>query len=332
MMYLKDFHSRLSKGDIPGAYVFAGGGEEDYQDAINRLKAAIVDPAYESFNYSFYSGSENGADDVLASVRTRAMGRGGRLVVLRDPKALSKGDQKAIIAYLDNPEAGNCLVIISEEPDRSLPLVRKADEAKIMVNLRLPPWAKRRTAIEEYLKEHGIRASEDVLSAVESSLPDDRGIMRRELEKIILYLGDKKELLLDDLGDLLVDRSSEGIFEMAEYLRRGDRAGAIRIIDKLLETGEAPGKIIGFLARQYRMMLMARELSSTGGDASRFGELKGLPPKVLKSLVAASLNLDSNEILEALVDLRTADRLLKTTSLTPSFVIEALLAGLLPGS
>lgn len=80
-----------------------------------------------------------------------------------------------------------------------------------------------------------------------------------ELEKLRLYLGDRKVVTIDDVR-LMVPLSREGvIFEIGRALQAGNAARAIELIDEQLEMGESAVAIIrAAIIPTVRNLFMAR--------------------------------------------------------------------------
>ena len=81
---------------------------------------------------------------------------------------------------------------------------------------------------------------------------NDFGKVLGELEKLMLYALDSKEITKDML-DLLVPVNLDiQIYELTSALSKGDNASAIAILEKLQKRGERPSLLISILYSTYR--------------------------------------------------------------------------------
>lgn len=97
-----------------------------------------------------------------------------------------------------------------------------------------------------------------------------------ELEKLRLYLGDRKVVTIDDVR-LMVPLSREGvIFETGRALQAGNAARAIELIDEQLEMGESAVAIIrAAIIPTVRNLFMARiVLDLTQSSARNYNEFQ----------------------------------------------------------
>ncbi len=304
--------------------MLAGASEEDYREVLARLRGLVLDKGLEAFNYDLFSGGEAQAEEVMGAVRTRAMGSGGRLVVLRQPRGMPPSGRETIAAYLRRPEKGNCLLVVLDEDDRDSRIFKEALAAGCLVDFGL---ARGEGKVTEELAALGLKAEPEALAMLESALPDDRGLRRRELEKVALAAGEGKTVRAADLADLLVGRGADGGWALINFLERRDMPRALRELDKLLEEGEPPLAIVGALAAKYRQLWQMKTAQAMGLEPARFKELKSLPAFVLQGLSRSAGRFTLDEVEAAIISLERADRLLKSTPLPPAFVMESCLAG-----
>jgi DNA polymerase-3 subunit delta len=326
-VYRRDFYRKLDREETDSVYVFTGGSGEDYRQALLRLKASLVEESLAGFNYLSFGAIENRVEEVVEAVRIRAMGGGSRLVVLQEAEILSSGDQKKIMAYLGDPEPDNCLVVVTTGLKGRHPLIKMARESGIMVDFTPPRWETMEEGINEYLRYRGLSITPEALKFLEGSLSGDRGLMKRELDKVALFMGDEGTITLEDLQDLLVARGEQGVFDLTGHIQRGEVAQAAMVLDRLLEEGQYPGVLVGMLARQYRLIWMAREAAASEGGQT-FQELARLPRGIAQSLAADSRKFTREDLISSLLALREVDRLLKSTSLPADLLLESFLGGM----
>ncbi len=322
-MKYRDLLKNLARGETSPAYVFAGGSHEEQREAIGKLREILVDGAFDAFNYIVHYGRESSPEEIVTDARTPAMGPGSRLVVLREGESLSAAERKKLLPYLAEPEPGNCLVISTVDLNlKKDAFIKAAREMGVLVDFSHSRRESLAAVIQEHLNRRGLTASPEVVKALEETVGDDRDRMARELDKLAVFAGEDKRLELEDVRDLLVGSRQQGIFDLTRCLQRRDAGQAIRILNKLLEEGESPVGIVHMMARQYRLLWMAREEGRAGGKAA-FPELT---PWIKRELAGDANKFSSGELAQTLLALLELDRRLKSSSTPPAILLEAFLA------
>ncbi len=326
--YLKDLRADIAKGAVSPVYVFVGASPEEVGPVLDTLRRAVLQPGFESFDEAEFDGAEVSGADIVTAARMGAMGGRGRLIVLNNPGALEPADRQEVVRYLRNPTEGNCLVVRVAEEERDGAFARAGLERGATFGFGLPKWAKKGDLIRKSLERLGLRAEGGAMAILESMLPTESGAMNRELEKLSLSLEGGGRVTAGDLTDLLMGRRG-GPFELGDRLLDRDVAGALRVLDTLLQQGEEPPALLGQIARQYRLVLAQKRLRSQAADGDVPRETRGLPEAVRKRIEQATGRYREEELLESLRRVKRADRLLKSTPLPAVMVLQSLIAGLL---
>ena len=89
--------------------------------------------------------------------------------------------------------------------------------------------------------------------------------LAEELEKLSLYVGDRRKITIEDV-EALVGRNRElSAFEMIDALIKADTAGAMQLMERILEQDRsAEYTIIGLLAWHVRQLRKGRVMLSSG--------------------------------------------------------------------
>src|SRR6202171_1016021 len=83
-----------------------------------------------------------------------------------------------------------------------------------------------------------------------------------ELEKLILYVGEKKKITLGDVETMVLAAKQRSLYELTDAISSKDRVRALEILDALLSTGDGEEAAIGhlyMLAKTFRQMLVILE-------------------------------------------------------------------------
>jgi DNA polymerase-3 subunit delta len=96
---------------------------------------------------------------------------------------------------------------------------------------------------------------------------DNLHALQQELEKLLLYAGERPALRAEDVEAVLTDEGEGWIFDLTHAISDRDALSALSHLARLLAQGEHPLKLLATMASEVRKLLVARQLID--------GELKG---------------------------------------------------------
>jgi DNA polymerase-3 subunit delta len=96
---------------------------------------------------------------------------------------------------------------------------------------------------------------------------DDLRTLQQELEKLLLYVGERPAIGVEDIEAVLTDQGEGWIFDLTQAISERNVLAALSHLARLLAQGEHPLKLLATIASEIRKLLAARQLIE--------GELKG---------------------------------------------------------
>ena len=94
------------------------------------------------------------------------------------------------------------------------------------------------------------------------ALGGDMMMVSNELEKLILYVGEKKSITLGDVETMVLAAKQRSLYELTDAISAKDRVRALEVLDAMLSTGDGEEAAIGhlyMLAKTFRQMLVILE-------------------------------------------------------------------------
>jgi DNA polymerase-3 subunit delta len=91
--------------------------------------------------------------------------------------------------------------------------------------------------------------------------------LQEELEKLLLYVGDRPSIRIQDVDLIFVDRGEGWVFDLTRSIGERNALDALAHLARLLGQGEHPLRLLGTIAAEVRKLLVARQLLD--------GELRG---------------------------------------------------------
>lgn len=324
---LNSLLSRLEERP-PSAAVFLH-GEEEYlrEDALQRIVQIFLDPSTRDFNLDQVRGGDATPEGLGSLIATPPMMAEYRVVVVKDAQGLSAKAREAVEATLPTPPAGLILIISATIPSSSKARfydTLQADALSVgfpaLEALELPGWL-----LDQARNQHGVEMELAAARALSSAIGGQLGILATELEKAVSYVGDRKQITVEDI------RAVGGYVPRVDRWGWFDKVGekkfaeALSDLPELLDAGEnGVGLVIGLASQLLKLGLLV------GGGAE--GLDRAIRPNqrwLIKRLQPQARLWTSQQIDSALADLLRTDRLLKSASMTDRQAIEELLLRLL---
>ncbi|HET6762900.1 MAG TPA: DNA polymerase III subunit delta, partial [Longimicrobiaceae bacterium] len=218
-------------------------GEEEYlrEAAVDRAVAAYLDEGTRDFNFDQVRGSDASAESLASLLATPPMMAEWRVVVLREAQGLSVKGREVLEAAAAKPEPGLALIVTATIPSASKAkfydnLQKKALSVEFasLDAMDAPGWV-----IDLAQREHGLEVDPDAARALVAGIGVDLGTLASEVQKLGAYVGDRKQVTLDDVkavGGTLPKQDRWAWFDLIAERRFADALAALPV---LLDQGES---------------------------------------------------------------------------------------------
>ncbi|MBD0315902.1 MAG: DNA polymerase III subunit delta [Nitrospiraceae bacterium] len=316
------FEAMLRQQPLAPVYLIVG--EEDLlrDRAVGALKAAVLGDN-QDFNCDVFYGDEASGADIVTCASEVPVFAERRLVIVKTAEKLSARDGEPLLNYLASPMDATTLAFVSAKLDGRLKLSQTMARAGVVVDcapLREPqvlPW------IAQEAEQLNVRLDPEARHLLKEMSGGSLYGIRRELEKLASYAASGRPVTAADVYLLRGMEPGASVFDLTLAVAESSRGRALSILARNLEAGEAPLRILGSLAWQYRRLWKVKELVREGGrDGEAARTLRMDPAKVRTFLGRFSdehLQLALHLFLQADAQLKGAG------SNRPKMVLERLL-------
>lgn len=110
--------------------------------------------------------------------------------------------------------------------------------------------------VEQQLADHGLTMPGAVLSAFLDRTGYSLRHVTTEIEKLSLYLGDRKKVAMEDLYRMVAPVREGKFWEFADAYCSGDLAKTLRVMSRLVGQGESPVGLVVSLQNRLRDVLV----------------------------------------------------------------------------
>lgn len=329
MKYFLDLLENLKKGEILPAYLFYGPESYLRDQAVVRFREKIFPSPYlEDFNFTVLDGEETSPRELINIATTAPFPEGRRLVLVKnppyfkgkgtptgdgedvDPEAEKEppGDQGELLKYLSSPSEYTCIIFNTSQPvDRRKKIFKQVEkkgraiEFSYLSSTDLIRWLdKQATARGKKLDPD---ASEELLYRAGSGLQN----LHSEINKLLSYVGGAKVITRDDVLALTPVPEEEDIFAVVDAIGQRQPRRAIDGIKKMLALKKPPQIILTMVARQFRLLIMAREEIERGSPPAAAAKKMGVHPFVAKKALSQCRNFTMPVLVKAMYQLYRVD-------------------------
>jgi DNA polymerase III subunit delta len=227
--------------------------------------------------------------------------------------------------YLDSPAPFTTLVIEADALDGRLKFFKMLSEKALIVELTIGRESAAALG-EQMAGELGARIDRAAAGLLADFVNGEPARIRIELEKLAAY-ANGEAITPKMVETLVVSEKKNTVWQLADMLANRRHDAAFAFLENLLREGEQPVMIVGALARLYRQLVEAREMSPT---TNRFQAAQRLhmPPDAAENVLRTAHRLSKKKLLDGLTALANADSQLKSSSPNPRALMEFLLVQL----
>lgn len=261
-------------GKLRPVYCLYGEDSAAKAQALETLKAAVgADP----FNLAELSGDGDAqAAEAVSACLTPPMFAERRLVLMRCAK-LGAAGRKALAEYLKDPLPTTTLAVLCPDakPDLkdALAAASGAHGGQVVFRPLKPEEAASRLRSEA--RAAGLELSPEAADAMVEEAGVEWGILRSELEKLLLFAAGRKKAGIEDVLACLGYRREANPFELPRSIGRRDRAAAVGHLLRLLEEGADPFALLYQITSAVNRQLKAKRMVKAGlGQERIFRELR----------------------------------------------------------
>lgn len=324
-----DLRERLARGEFQPVYLLYG--EEEFlndEGAQAIIDAALPGGGHE-FNLDVVSGNEADARDIVSCALSFPMMTDRRVVLVREADRLTAKDLELLGTYCEKPSPTTCLILVAAKPDlRKNPFAAikrrgLAIESRPLYENQLPSWIVNR--VRHQKREITPEACRLIIAYIGSSLRE----IQNELEKLAIYLGEKKEITADDVAAVVGMSREFSVFELERAIGERDIRRSTDILHHMIDAGESPPFIIVMLTVYFMQLWKAHE--GRRGETAPGGRSweQGGQGRRMQAIASGADRISRAEVERAFLLLTDADEQLKSTMNDPGQVIHRMIVRLL---
>lgn len=321
-----EVNKELKKGNILPVYYLCGDDSYNIDIVLSNIQKKIAPFITSDFDKEIIYGENKNFLEVIDAAQAFPFGSEKKLIIFR--QAEKPKDKKELIRYVESPADFTILICLHEgtisnaesEPYNTLLKNGYLFEAKDLKGKYLLDWL-----ISE-VETKGKKITNENAELMVEMVGENKRMLELQLDKILLFLGDKNEITLDAITSLSSRLKEYTIFDLQNAIGKKNKELALKYAYNLLNNGNDLVMIVAMLTKYFVGLARIPELILTKVNDFQAAKIVGTHQYYYKNYTEARKRYSDKDIIEAFRALLKADLSNKTSQTDPRTIIAVLIA------
>lgn len=311
------------KSKTESAYLIFGDDRYLCFDALKKIEDSLS-ITIKDMNSVVISGEQTSAKDIVTSLNLYPFGDAKRLVVIKNfAPTKNKEEYKVLQDYLKEPLSSTVAVFFN--PDtfdfyKGMQGITPVDCSKIDAKMIS-------SYVQNFLSKNEISSNTEAIEKLILFCDNDMARINSELEKLSAYVADTKVLTSDIVEKNVVQDKEYQIFELAEFIAKGDAKNAIDLVDSFAIKPGSAFTIISPLYNNYRRALFVA--INKDRSQSELASLLGIKEFAVRMLKSQTMVFSAKQLKSFVDMIAEYDRKIKMGEMKENIAIKTIVINIL---
>ena len=284
-------------------FILHGDNEFEISERVADFKQKIGDESLRDLNITVLDGRKTALGEVQHAADAIPFLADKRLVIVdglltrlasrrakegdETPSGAAQDFLNGLVDYVPRLPETTRLVFVEFQPlNPRHPLVKLAGQQKgrTVIECRQPAAAELPRWIGDRAKKHGGSIELPAANRLAALIGGDLRRLDTEINKLITYVNAQRAITEKDVLLLVSDASTSSVFDLVDALGKRDGKRAAHELHHLIDQGENPLGLLAMIVRQYRLLILVKELQARNLSPDAMAKELGQHPFVIKKL------------------------------------------------
>jgi len=245
-------------------YVIAGQDVHLRAKAIRNLRHKLLGDD-EGLGEVRMDGKNADIKVVLDELRTLAFLADRKVVIIEDADKFISDNRDALEKYLEHPSPNGVLILVCDSWRKNTRLAKIVEKIGTVISAEILKEKDAVNWVMSQAKEIGKAITPACANELVSIVGTETGRLVNELEKLAIYVGDRKYINGPDIEALWGVTAMESAFRMTDFMAEGKAKEAMETLQRVLETDKsAEYTLVGAISYSLKRLLKARAMLESG--------------------------------------------------------------------
>lgn len=311
---LKDLNNDLDAKKLQPVYVFTG--EEDglisqyVQDIKTRFKTVI---------------ETDDIEQVIEDCKYNPIFGGSKLFVMKDTGLFNKQADDKFINFLARmfKQKTNVCIFVESKVNGTLRQTQALRD-KCIIDFKRLTEEQLIGFVTQMLQNTGKRMLKDLTRYFVDQCDYDYNTIVNELTKLVNYVGDRKEIKVDDIKDIVTRSTRSIVFDLVDYIVKQKYQRALDMYLTLLNKKEPPLVILTLIYKQLKLIYQIKLLRSEGYNVHDIADACDSKPFIVEKTMNIC-DFDPHKLLKLMMKCSDLDYKIKTGQIKDTLAVEILI-------
>ncbi len=319
---MKTLAADIKSGNFKKVYLICG--EEEYLKLNYKNQFIRAVAGDDTMNLGIYEGKNFDVNEVIDTAETFPFFAERRLIVMEDTGLFKSGGEE-LAEYMGKIPDSTIFLFVEQNVDKRSKMYKavKANGYICEINRQtekdLSLWAARIFA------KDGKKITNADMSYLIANVGTDMEVLSKEIEKLISYDLNKEIISKEDIDAVCVKQLNVRIFDMVDAISVKNQKKTLDCYYELIAEKEPPMRILFMVARQFHLILQAKDLSARGMSKDQIAQTMGVQGFIATKSIRQSRNFSVAELKSALAESVQTEEMIKKGMLDENIGVEMLL-------
>lgn len=256
-------------GPNPAGPLFMILSKEDFErkEVVDYLVHALK---IEKESCIHFQGSQTSPEALNSELNSMGLFATRRVILIRDADKLPKNTLPILLKFHEKPSRDVFVILEAEAFNKNTNFYKEIDASGILLDVPELKPKEKASAMLNVLREKatalGKTIDPQVCNLMINQLGTDQALLHNELEKVICFVGDRKNISAEDIRAICGTVPQESIWQFGDALFKKDAPSALRMVHGLLSDGTHFLSLLRQIRSQFQTKYQVCSILASGGS------------------------------------------------------------------
>lgn len=313
-------------------YLMTSKDEEECQDVVQLIIRSLIGKQHPELAVRVFIGTQAPISEIVEELATPSFFAPQRVFWIQQFDKLKKGAFETLEKFLRRLPHSHFVILTAAAYSKTQSLYKFIEQDGVILELpEIKPWEKEKQLVDwlnQQITQHRKIMPYPVCQQMVKQIGLEQTLLQRELDKLLCFVGDKKEISLQDIQTICTCTFHETVWQLGEAIFRRDALNALRIGRSFLEEGQALLPLLRQIRSQFQTDYQVCLLWMQGKQADIAKDFPYMRGQILERHLQLAQQYGAERFKEGLLAIDAVEIQTKNVQIDDGILLDLLIAKL----